>query len=217
MSERIEQLLRNNQAFPAEQLALDPGYFERLSEGQHPEFRWIGCSDSSVPPDRNIDTQPGEMFVHRNITNLVVQTDTNLLSVLQYAVQVLQVQHVTVCGHYGCGGVKAAMGDADHGLIDNWLRTEKDEQDYFWPQLGVLEEAAGFRRLVELNVIEQVYNLGKTDIMQDAWKAGRRPMIHGRIFDLASGFLRRHTGEINGNHAIHEVCKFHGACAGTPT
>ena len=216
MSGRIEQLLRNNHAFVAEQQALDPGYFGRLAEGQHPEFLWIGCSDSRVPPDRITGTQPGDMFVHRNIANLVVQTDMNLLSVLQYAVEVLQVQHVIVCGHYGCGGVKAAMGDADHGLIDNWLRTVKDTQDYFWPQLGVLEEAARFRRLVELNVIEQVNNLGKTHVIQDAWKTGRRPMIHGWVFDLASGFLRRHTGEINGNHAIHEVCKFHGAGAGAP-
>jgi carbonic anhydrase len=173
MSDRIEQLLRNNQAFVAAQLALDPGYFDRLSEGQHPEFLWIGCSDSRVPPDR-------------------------------------------ITGHYGCGGVKAAMGDADHGLIDNWLRVIKDTQDYFWPQLGMLDEAARFRRLVELNVIEQVYNLAKTHVIQDAWKLGRRPMLHGWVFDLASGLLHRHTGEIDGNHAIHEVCKFHGAGAGAP-
>ena len=146
----------------------------------------------------------------------VVQTDMNLLSVLQCAVEVLQVQHVIGCGHYGCGGVKVAMGNADHGLIDNWLRTVKDTQDYFWPQLGVLDEAARYRRMVELNVIEQVNSLGKTHIIQNAWKAGRRPMIHGWLFDLASGFLRRHTGEIDGNHAIHEACKFHGAGTGAP-
>jgi carbonic anhydrase len=213
MSQRIEQLLRNNAAFVAEHLARDPDYFAKLSEGQHPEFLWIGCSDSRVPPDRITGTEPGHMFVHRNIANLVVQTDMNLLSVLQYAVQVLEVEHVIVCGHYGCGGVKAAMGDAQHGLIDNWLRTVKDTQDYFWPQLSVLDEAARFRRLVELNVIEQVYNLGKTHIVQDAWRTRRAPLIHGWVFDLQSGFLQRHTGSIGSNQSIHEVCKFHGAGA----
>ena len=216
MIRRIEELLRNNRAFVAAQLDMDPGYFDKLSEGQHPEFLWIGCSDSRVSPDRLTGTQPGDMFVHRNIANLVVQTDMNLLSVLQYAVEVLQVSHVIVCGHYGCGGVKAAMGDARHGLIDNWLRTVKDTQDYFWPQLSVLDEAARFRRLVELNVIEQVYNLGKTHIVQDAWKTRRKPTLHGWVFDLNSGFLQRHTGLIDSNDAIREVCKFHGAGAVVP-
>jgi carbonic anhydrase len=213
MIQRIEQLLQNNRNFVAAQLQLDPAYFDKLAEGQHPEFLWIGCSDSRVPPDRITGTQPGDMFVHRNIANLVVQTDMNLLSVLQYAVEVLEVSHVIVCGHYGCGGVKAAMGDVQHGLIDNWLRTVKDTQDYFWPQLSVLDEAARLRRLVELNVIEQVYNLGKTHIVQNAWKTRRAPAIHGWVFDLQSGFLRRHTGLIDNNESMHEVCKFHGAGA----
>ncbi len=210
-NQRIEQLLRNNEAFVARQLELDAGYFERLAEGQHPEFLWIGCSDSRVPPDRITGTEPGEMFVHRNIANLVVQTDMNLLSVLQYAVDVLEVKYVIVCGHYGCGGVRAAMSDADHGLIDNWLRTVKDTQDYFWPQLSVLDAAARFRRLVELNVIEQVYNLAKTHVIQNAWKSRRQPALHGWVFDLQSGFLRRHTGLIDDNDAVRAVCKFHGA------
>jgi carbonic anhydrase len=169
MISRNEELLRNNQA----------GYFDKLAKGQHPEFLWIGCSDSRVPPDRITGTNPGAMFVHRNIANLVVQTDMSLLSVLQYAIDVLKVNHLIVCGHYGCGGVKAAMSDAHHGLIDNWLRTVKDTQQYFWAELAALDEHARFDRMVELNVIEQVYNLGKTNIVQHAWRNGRGRYIHG--------------------------------------
>src|SRR5258706_14599509 len=222
MIARIEQLLENNKAFVTRQLQLDPDYFDKLAEGQHPEFLWIGCSDSRVPPDRITGTSPGDMFVHRNIPNLVVQTAMNLLSGLQYAVEVLQVKHVIVCGHYGCGGVKAAMGHEHHGLIANWLRTVKDTQDYFWQELTPLDEATRFRRLGELNVIEQVYNLGKTNIIQSAWargarphmttprptdtsvdpqrgsgptweRHGRRPYIHGWVFDLASGYIQPQT------------------------
>ena len=209
MIARIEELLRNNEAFVAEHLQLDPHYFERLSEGQRPSFLWIGCSDSRVSPDRITGTQPGDMFVHRNIANLVVHTDMNLLSVLQYAVDVLEVEHVIVCGHYGCGGVKAAMGEPRHGLIDNWLRTVKDTEQYFWKELGALDDHARFDRMVELNVIEQVYNLGKTSIVQNAWKRGGRPYIHGWVFNLASGFVRPQTSMINSDAAMHEVCKFH--------
>ena len=214
MIERIEALLANNKAFVTEQLRLDPAYFDKLAEGQHPEFLWIGCSDSRVPPDRITGTREGDMFVHRNIANLVVQTDMNMLSVLQYAVEVLQVKHVIVCGHYGCGGVKAAMGHEHHGLIDNWLRQLKDTQDYFWQQLALLDEAARFKRLVELNVIEQVYNLGKTHIIQSAWARGQRPFIHGWVFDLGSGFIHPQTSMINNNQAIQEVCKFHNGIVG---
>jgi carbonic anhydrase len=216
MISRIDQLLANNRTFVEEQLRLDPAYFDKLAQGQHPEFLWIGCSDSRVPPDRITGTREGDMFVHRNIANLVVQTDMNLLSVLQYAVDVLQVQHVIVCGHYGCGGVKAAMGHVRHGLIDNWLRTLKDTQDYFWPQLAPLEEQARFERLVELNVVEQVYNLGKTHIIQDAWARSGRPFIHGWVFDLASGRIQPQTSMINDNEAILQACKFHGGRAGRP-
>ena len=149
MISRIEDLLRNNRAFVEQQLNLDGRYFDKLAEGQHPDFLWIGCSDSRVPPDRITGSSPGDMFVHRNIANLVVQTDLNLLSVLQYAVDVLQVGHVIVCGHYGCGGVRAAMGHESHGLIDNWLRTVKDTQQYFWKELEPLDEAARFDRMVD--------------------------------------------------------------------
>ncbi|MBT2324660.1 carbonate dehydratase [Variovorax paradoxus] len=211
MIDRIDQLLRNNRQFVEEQLRIDPAYFDKLAEGQHPGFLWIGCSDSRVPPDRITGTQPGDMFVHRNIANLVVQTDMNLLSVLQYAVDVLQVGHIIVCGHYGCGGVKAAMGHASHGLIDNWLRTLKDTQQYFARQLGALDEEARFRRLVELNVIEQVYNLGKTSIVQRAWKDTGKPCIHGWVFDLNTGHILPQTEAISNDDAMQQVCKFHNA------
>jgi carbonic anhydrase len=214
MIERIEQLLRNNRQFVEDQLRLDPMYFDHLSEGQHPEFLWIGCSDSRVPPDRITGTQPGDMFVHRNIANLVVQTDMNLLSVLQYAVEVLRVNHVIVCGHYGCGGVQAAMGPHSHGLIDNWLRTLKDTEAYYWKQLEPLDERARFRRMVELNVIEQVYNLGKTSIVQQAWKQTGKPYIHGWVFDLNTGHILPQTRMINDDAAMAEVCKFNNAIVG---
>jgi carbonic anhydrase len=214
MIDRIMELLRNNEAFVAHHLQLDPAYFRKLSEGQHPEFLWIGCSDSRVPPDVITGTDPGHMFVHRNIANLVVQTDVNLLSVLQYAVDVLKVEHVIVCGHYGCGGVKAAMSRVQHGLIDNWLRTIKDTQDHFRRQLEPLPEDERFKRLVELNVIEQVNNLGKTSIVQNAWRERGAPFIHGWVFDVETGFIRPQTSMIKGNDALLEVCKFHQAFAG---
>jgi carbonic anhydrase len=211
MIERIEELLRNNEAFVAEHLRLDPDYFAQLSQGQHPSFLWIGCSDSRVSPDSITGTQPGDMFVHRNIANLVVQTDMNLLSVLQYAVDVLAVEHVIVCGHYGCGGVRAAMGEPRHGLIDHWLRSVKDTELYFAHALVDLGDDERFRRLVELNVVEQVYNLGKTSIVQNAWKRRRRPWIHGWVFDLATGYIRPQTGMINDDGAMQAICKFQGA------
>ncbi len=213
MIARIEELLRNNRTFVDEHLRLDPDYFAHLSEGQHPSFLWIGCSDSRVGPDRITGTQPGDMFVHRNIANLVVQTDMNLLSVLQYAVDVLMVEHVIVCGHYGCGGVKAAMGEPQHGLIDNWLRTVKDTEQYFGKELAALDPHARFDRMVELNVVEQVYNLGKTSTIQNAWKRGARPYIHGWVFELATGFIRPQTSMINNDAAMREVCKFHPVAA----
>jgi carbonic anhydrase len=214
MTTRIEELLENNRALVAQQLLIDPDYFQRLAEGQHPEFLWIGCSDSRVPPDRITGTSPGHMFVHRNIANLVVQTDMNLLSVLQYAVDVLRVDHVIVCGHYGCGGVKAAMGTVRHGLIDHWLRTLQDTQKYYWRELAPLEEPARFARMVELNVIEQVYNVGKTTILQDAWQARGRPYVHGWVYDLDTGYIRPQTGMINSEEGVQAICKFGAARPG---
>jgi carbonic anhydrase len=211
MKHTIDSLLVENRRFVAEQLAADPAYFEQLAEGQHPDFLWIGCSDSRVSPNLITGTGPGEMFVHRNIANLVVQTDMNLLSVLQYAVEVLGVNHVIVCGHHGCGGVKAAMlghsGPA-HGLVDHWLRAVKDTEQYFWRQLEPLEEAARLRRLVELNVVEQVYNLGKTSIVQRAWQQRQRPFIHGWVFDVGSGRIDPLTTMINSDEGVQALCKF---------
>jgi carbonic anhydrase len=206
--ERVDELLRNNREFVESQLSVDPGYFERLAMGQHPEFLWIGCSDSRVSPNLITGTHPGDLFVHRNIANLVVQTDMNLLSVLQYAVDVLEVQHVIVCGHYGCGGVKAAMGCASHGLIDNWLRTIRDTEQYYWRQLEELEPEGRFRRLVELNVVEQVYNLGKTNILQGAWRRRGAPLIHGWVFDLGTGHIHLQTPPIGSDAEMDAICKF---------
>lgn len=208
MVDTIEQLLANNRRFVAEQLAHDPATFDRLAEGQHPQFLWIGCSDSRVSPNLITGTGAGDMFVHRNIANLVVQTDMNLLSVLQYAVEVLQVRHVIVCGHYGCGGVQAALGEHEHGLIDHWLRTVKDTRLYHRRALEGLDETARFRRLVELNVIEQVHNLGKTSIVRRAWRAHGRPWIHGWVFDVASGHLHPQTPMIGDDAALQAICKF---------
>lgn len=213
----IHSLLANNRRFVAERLAADPHYFEQLAEGQHPQFLWIGCSDSRVSPNLLTGTGPGEMFVHRNIANLVVQTDMNLLSVLEYAVQVLQVEHVIVCGHHGCGGIKAAMQGHGHApsLIDNWLQTVRDTELYFRRQLVPLDDEARLRRLVELNVVEQVYNLGKTHIVQQAWAQRQRPFIHGWVFDVASGHIDALTGMLNNDAAMDEVCKHHSE-AGAP-
>ncbi len=169
MTEIINQLLDNNRNWAAEMEAASPGFFRESAKAQQPKFLWIGCADSRVPPDEITRTNPGQIFVHRNIANLVVHTDMNILSVLQYAVEVLKVEHIIVCGHYGCGGVRAAMGDKHLGLIDNWIRQIKDTQNYYWAQLRMLDPEARERRMVELNVIEQVYNLGKTSIVQQAW------------------------------------------------
>jgi carbonic anhydrase len=208
MNSYILNLLENNKTFVAEKLALDPEYFIKSSAGQTPKILWIGCADSRVPPNEITKTHPGDLFVHRNIANLVVMTDMNMLSVLQYAVEVLKVEHVIVCGHYGCGGVKAAMGTQQLGLIDNWLRTIKDTQNYYWKQLDPLSESQRFERLVELNVIEQVYNLGKTSIVQNAWKDSGAPHLHGWVYDLKTGFIKTQTSMINSEETLKEVCKF---------
>lgn len=208
MIQSIRKLIQNNADWVSRQEAEDPDFFNRLAAGQQPQYLWIGCSDSRVPPDVVTQTPPGEIFVHRNIANLVVQTDMNLLSVLQYAVEVLKVEHVIVCGHYGCGGVKTAMGNRQYGLIDNWIRQIKDTQNYYWKQLAPLDEEQRFRRLVELNVIEQVYNLGKTNIIQNAWATEKRPYLHGWVFDLATGRIKQQTSMINDEETLKEVCKF---------
>lgn len=187
-----EKLLLENKAWAQEKKADDPQYFERLSQIQTPEFLWIGCSDSRVPADRITGTQPGEIFVHRNVANLVVNTDVNLLAVLDYAVTVLKVQHVIVCGHYGCGGVKAAAAKRDHKPVLNmWLQNIKDVYRLYRQEIDAIkDEEQRINRLVELNVQEQVMNLAKTTIIQKAWKKEQRPHLHGWVYGLKDGLIK---------------------------
>ena len=170
----------------------NPGYFKRLAQLQTPEFLWIGCSDSRVPADRITGTQPGEIFVHRNIANMVVHTDVNLLSVLEYAVVHLKVKHVIVCGHYGCGGVKASMSNHDYKQVLNmWLRNIKDVYRLHHTELEAIKnEEQRFDRLVELNVIEQVMHLAKTSIIQRAWQKTNKPDLHGWVYGLKDGVIK---------------------------
>lgn len=214
MIRKIEHLLQNNREWVERTLAADPDFFINSAEGQQPKFLWIGCADSRVPPDVITGTDPGNIFVHRNIANLVVATDMNMLSVLQYAVDVLEVEHIIVCGHYGCGGVKAAMGAERYGLIDNWLRQIKDTQHYHWPHLKPLSEQERFDRLVELSVVEQVYNLGKTNTIQNAWERGQRPYLHGWVYDIRTGFIRQQTPMINNEETLTVASKFEQRAVG---
>ena len=187
----IDKLLADNKAWAAAIKAEDPGYFERLSHLQTPEFLWIGCSDSRVPADRITGTQPGEIFVHRNIANMVVHTDVNLLSVLDFAVNHLKVRHVIVCGHYGCGGIKAAMTNHDYKYVLNmWLRNIKDVYRLYSRELDAIHDPeARADRLTELNVREQVTHLAKTSIIQRAWKQEGRPRLHGWVYGLKDGLI----------------------------
>jgi carbonic anhydrase len=187
-----ERLLADNRAWAEEMLLDDPDYFNRLTHLQTPEFLWIGCSDSRVPADRITQTQPGEIFVHRNVANLVVNTDVNLLAVLDYAVTHLKVRHVIVCGHYGCGGIKAAMTQTDmKPVLNMWLRNIKDVMRHHKDELdGMTNEEERGDRLVELNVQEQVYNLAKTTIIQRAWKREQRPDLHGWVYGLKDGIIK---------------------------
>jgi carbonic anhydrase len=191
MKKSYTSLLEKNKKWVAEQLEQDPEYFKKLAVGQAPEYMWIGCSDSRVPANQITGTQPGDMFVHRNIANMVVHSDMNMLSVLSYAVEVLKVKHIIVCGHYECGGVLAAMEHKQYGLIDNWLRHIKDVYKMYYNEL---ESIADFKlrakRLVELNVKEQVYDLCKTTIVQNAWKSGQSLAVHGWVYSIDDGIIR---------------------------
>lgn len=187
-----EKLLLENKAWAKEQVEDDPEFFSRLEHIQTPEFLWIGCSDSRVPADKITGTQPGEIFVHRNIANLVINTDVNLLSVVDYAVNHLKVKHIIVCGHYGCGGVKASMTNHDFDYVLNmWLRNIKDVYHLHKTELNAIEsEEQRFDRLVELNVVEQVMHLAKTSIVQKAWKSDNRPHLHGWVYGLKDGIIK---------------------------
>jgi carbonic anhydrase len=187
----IELLLQNNRDWAARISAQDPAFFASLSRQQRPRYLWIGCSDSRVPANEIVGLQPGELFVHRNVANLVVHTDLNCLSVIQYAVDVLRVEHVIVCGHYGCGGVTAAHDNRTLGLIDNWLRHAQDVMQKHRALLAALGDTeARVRRLCELNVIEQAMNVAQTTIVQQAWERGQGLAIHGWIYALTDGLLR---------------------------
>ena len=181
---------RENKAWAAERVADDPDFFNRLANIQSPEYLWIGCSDSRVPANEITGTQPGEIFVHRNIANMVVHTDLNLLSVLQYAVEVLKVKHIIVCGHYGCGGVKAAMTQKSLGIINKWLRNIKDVYRIHSAEVEkITDENEKLNKMVEFNVQEQVLNLAKTSIVQKAWKHENAPHLHGWVYGLHNGII----------------------------
>ena len=188
----FEELLQDNKAWAAQMVANDPDFFNKLSGLQTPEFLWIGCSDSRVPANQITNTQPGEIFVHRNVANLVINTDVNLLSVLDYAVNHLEVKHVIVCGHYGCGGIKASMSKTDFKPVLNmWLRNIKDVHRLHRDELdSITDEDQKFDRLTELNVQEQIFNLAKTSIIQRAWKNEQRPELHGWVYGLKDGIIK---------------------------
>jgi carbonic anhydrase len=186
----LAQLFERNREWAAAVVADDPDFFTALAERQMPEYVWIGCSDSRVPANQIVGLAPGDVFVHRNVANVVVHTDLNCLSVLQYAVDVLGVEHVIVCGHYGCGGVAAVLHGSRHGLIDNWLRHVVDVAEKHAAELASLDEERRFDRLCELNVVEQVVNVCQTTIVEDAWARGQTLTVHGVVYGLEDGLLR---------------------------
>ncbi len=190
MKTSYDKLIENNKVWAAQKLQEAPEFFNLSAQGQAPEFLWVGCSDSRVPANEITGTESGEIFVHRNIANMVVHTDFNFMSVLQYAVEVLKVKHIIVCGHYGCGGVNAAMGPINNGLVNKWLRNIKEVYAKYESELNAIaDKQARANRLVELNVIEQVHNLAKTSIVQKAW-ADRSLQIHGWVYGIGDGRIK---------------------------
>jgi carbonic anhydrase len=208
MESSYKRLIDGNRLFAMTKKVDDPEYFKKLSLGQKPDYLWIGCSDSRVPANEVTNTESGEMFVHRNIANLVVHTDMNLLSVLEYAIVVLKVKHVIVCGHYGCGGVRAAMTQNVHGFVDNWLRNIKDVYLKHQPELeGIESEDKRADRLTELNVIEQVRNLAKTAIVQKEW-AERELHLHGWVYGINSGLITDLSVIHNNTEDIDKIYRY---------
>jgi carbonic anhydrase len=201
----LEKFFENNRAWQKKQLDADPDFFNRLSQLQSPKFLWIGCSDSRVPANQIMGLAPGEVFVHRNVGNLVVSTDLNCLSVIQYAVEVLKVEHIIVCGHYGCGGVNAACGHRQLGLIDNWLRHIKDTYQRHSGELDALDDTAKKDRLCELNVLAQVQNVCHTTIVQNAWQAGQQLAVHGLVYRLSDGLLHDLAVRIDGPEQVQKI------------
>jgi carbonic anhydrase len=203
-----EKLLEGNKQFVQNALEKDPQFFKKLASGQKPPVLWIGCADSRVPANQITNTKPGEIFVHRNIANMVVHSDMNMLSVLDYAVNILEVQHVIVCGHYGCGGVIAALGHEENGLVDNWLRHIKDVYRLHAAELdAIINEKQKADRLVELNVIENVNNLTATSIVQNAWKNGKELSVHGWAYELSTGYINDLKVSVKNNESLDEVFK----------
>ena len=206
MNTYYNQLLENNKKWVTQNLERDPEFFERLSRGQQPPLLWIGCADSRVPANEIIGAEPGEVFVHRNIANMVIHTDMSMLSVLDYAVNVLKVKHIIVCGHYGCGGIKAALGNQHYGLIDNWIRHIKDVYRFHQVELNKIEdEEKRFNRFVEVNVMEQVLDLAKTSIVQSAWEKNQLLEIHGWVYDIHDGIIDDLKVSISNNSDLSEV------------
>ena len=206
-----EVLLHDNKHWAARKKAEDPAFFERLLHVQSPEFLWIGCSDSRVPPDQITQTEPGEIFIHRNVANLVVNTDVNLMSVVDYAVNHLKIKHVVVCGHYGCGGIKAAMSNTDFNQVLNmWLRNIKDIYRIHRKELEAIpDEETRVNRMVEINVKEQIFNLAKTAMIQRAWSNDKRPDLHGWVYDLHDGLIKP-VIEMKAGADLYELYEFEG-------
>ena len=210
MDKSYQKLIDGNRHFALSKKFDDPEYFKKLSLGQKPEYLWIGCSDSRVPANEVTNTESGEMFVHRNIANVIVHTDFNAMSVIEYAVKVLEVKHIIVCGHYGCGGVRAAMSDSSFGLVDNWLRNIKDVYFKHYQELDAIEDLdKRADRLTELNVIEQVRNLAKTKIVQDAWHAGKKIEIHGWVYGLNNGLITELNVVYDEKGDIEPIYRYH--------
>lgn len=206
MDDFYKKILDNNKLWVESQLAIDKDYFKDLSKGQNPPLLWIGCSDSRVPANEIIGAKPGEVFVHRNIANMVIHSDMNMLSVLDYAVNVLKVKHIIVCGHYGCGGVKAAMSNQSIGLIDNWIRHIKDIYRLHEHYLNAIKnEEERFNKFVEINTQEQVFDLAKTSIVQSAWKNGQELTLHGWAYGLNSGYVTDLDVNMSSNGDLDEV------------
>lgn len=206
MENYYKSLLDNNKAWVADTLEKDPTYFDKLAQGQQPPVLWIGCADSRVPANQIIGAQPGEVFVHRNIANMVIHTDMNMLSVLDYAVNVLKVKHVIVCGHYGCGGIQTAMTNKQVGIIDNWIRHIKDVYRFHKNELdGIKNEQNRFDRFVELNVFEQVYDLAKTSIIQNAWAKKQDIHLHGWVYGINNGVIKDLEITLKDNHSLEAV------------
>lgn len=204
----FQKLLDDNKRWAQQQVETDPDFFKRLESLQSPEYLWIGCSDSRVPANQITGTRPGEIFVHRNVANLVVNGDLNLLSVLQYSVEVLKVKHIIVCGHYGCGGVQAAMTNRHFGVLNEWLRNIKDVYRLYQKEIDALPtEVERINRMTELNVKEQLMNLAKTSIIQKAWKTENAPYLHGWVYALDNGILKSII-EMPPNSPLDPVYKF---------